>query len=189
MAPEISIRLADGTPVGTCFITKGPSKFDFFHRGLFNRSDAARWTGLDFQLAGLYEVRVGIQSARQLESWLCPELPSELSCGDSERDWQDAWEFTGYVPGEGIPVRGIYDVHTRKGVVHLWQAHVDDYGCVGAKHDLHMYFANGDNTVALLALERATKHMARGSVVGGHHVDCKECWELFKELRRSCELP
>jgi hypothetical protein len=187
MAPTERIRLVDGIPVGTMYITGGPGKYEFFRQGVEDACSEPH--GLDFKLEVHYEVRMRIRGVRQMPSWQCPRLPPDLSTGSDERDWRDAWEFTGCVPGYGIGALGIYDVHTRKGIAHLWQASMDDYGCAGARRDLHTFFATMSGRAAMLALERAMSHMTRGSSVGCYHIDCRECWELFRELRRSCDLP
>lgn len=194
MAPTGSISTNEsGIPLGNVLITGGPSKYDFLIEGLHIRGGGDHAGQQEFKLTyGEFveePVYIRVTSVRQMPAWLCPPWPGVVGETRHELLWSDAWEFKGFCPGEGVPVRGIYGTHSRKGVAHLWQAHVDDYGCDGAKRDLAAFFLRHNSREALLALERAMGHMARGSVVGQYHIDCKKCWELFKQLRLSCDLP
>jgi hypothetical protein len=189
-----TVRLTEeGIPLGTVFITGGPSKYDFLVAGLHTIGGGDYAGQHEFKLTyGDYlekQVNIRVTGVRQMPAWLCPFLPGFSDDRQHNLVWSEAWEFDGYCPGHGVPVRGIYSPMSRKGLAFLWQAHVDDYGCAGCKHDLHVFFANHDNNTAMLALGRAMGHMVRGSAVGGYHVDCPQCWDLFQQLRRTCELP
>jgi hypothetical protein len=76
------------------------------------------------------------------------------------------------------------------GVYHFWLIALAGHReCNECRRDIHQFFADRTNSVALLALTRAMEHMVRGSALGGYHIDCEPCWKLFRELRQSCELP
>lgn len=162
---------------------KGPDKFTFLMEGILDRTYDGR--DHEFTIDGK-KVLISITGGRPLPAWQCPSHP-EISQDRQPYDWEEAWEFSGY--GDGCAVRGIYSVRSRKGVYHFWKLYVAEEGCPAAQRDLHLFFAARGNSDALLALTRAMDHMVRGTAAGGHHVDCAECWELFRTLRNTCELP
>ena len=91
--------------------------------------------------------------------------------------------FLAVTSGDRCSVFSIALLRCHVGVVVSWA------GASGCRRDLHQFFADRTNSVALLALTRAMEHMVRGSALGGYRVDCEPCWDLFKQLRQSCELP
>ncbi len=184
--PEVVVNSNDRT--STSFGDKGPDKYTFLFEGLLDRTYDGR--NHEFVINGR-KMDVCIRGGRQIPSWQCPNIPG-IAEGRVEYEWADAWEFSGYAYDErGVHgVQGIYSPKSRRGVYHLWLMQVPKGdGCPDARQDLHAFFANRDNDQALLALERAMRHMVRGTAVGGHHIDCEECWELFRALRQTCELP
>lgn len=181
-----------GVPLGSFFITGGPGKYEFLIEGLLQESDLRV---LRFHLkipeGCVPWVPVRVTGAKKVSSSACPPFPAEISGGPKDHDlvWEEAWEFAGFVPGHGVPVRGIYSPVSRKGVAFLWQAHADDYGCPGCRRDLLRFFSDPDERTGLLALERAMVHMFSGSYLGELYNRCEECLTLFRELRQSCDLP
>jgi hypothetical protein len=159
--------------------TKGPDKWSFVHDGILDSKQDR--TDHEFTIDGK-KVAVGIIHARPLPFWQCPSHPDIPEGHDWE--WSDAWEFYGV--GDGCYILGVYSVRTRKGVYHCWPI-VGIEGCPEARQDLREFFTAKDSGQAMLALARAMEHMVRGSALGGYHVDCGECWELFQHMRRSCD--
>jgi hypothetical protein len=197
MAPTDSTRMSDTLiPLGEMIIVSGPGRYEFLIEGLNARGVGDAHWSLRFGLRHrdrnkIHFVTIRVTGARHLPSSDCPVLPAEIGQRilDHDMQWQDAWEFTGYCPGYSVPVRGIFSTRSRRGVAFLWLAHVDTYTCACCRHDLHRFFMDADVRTAMLALERAKGHMYRGSIVGELTVRCEECFRLFRELRRSCELP
>lgn len=168
---------------------EGPNKYDFIHHGILD--DEYEGTRHRFVIDDR-EFRIKISGGRKIPAWQCPKHP-EINESYHGLEWADAWEFWGCGSDDsgGYHVHGIYSLKTRKGVYHLWTIYCGGgEGCPTARQDLYAFFGNRNNDNSLLALERAMRHMVRGPGIGGeHHIDCKDCWELFRQLRRSCELP
>lgn len=192
-----SVTMSDtGVPLGVLYAVGGPGRYEFLIEGLLVRGGGDHNAALKFKLKSasadkVFSVYIRITGARHVQTSACPPFPSEAGARNRDHEdlWDGVWEFTGYCPGQGIPVRGLYSPLSRNGVVFLWQAHVDDYGCDGCRRDLHRFFADPDVRTGLLALERAKTHMFCGSIVGELYNRCENCLELFRELRQSCELP
>lgn len=168
--------------------TKGPDKWSFLMDGVLDPQagrDNARFH--EFTIEGR-PWQISIENARPIPAWQCPPHPA-IELGRHDHDWSEAWEFTGIVSG-GHHVLAIYSPWSRKGVFLFWDirlaGHMD---CTDCRQDIHTFFAVKGNSDALLALTRAMEHMVRGSALGGYHVDCVDCWGLFRQLRQSVELP
>jgi hypothetical protein len=170
--------------------TKGPDKWSFQMEGILDRTYDGRYH--EFTIDGK-EARIAIKDGRPLAAWQCPPHPA-INPDRHDYEWSEAWEFSGVGSivgiGQGYEVLAIYSPRSRKGVFHFWPiALAGHQDCSGCRRDLHQFFADRTNSVALLAMTRAMEHMVRGSALGGYHVDCEPCWGLFRDLRRSCELP
>ena len=180
----------ESTTADVCYGDKGPDKWAFQMEGVLDEKYEGR--DHEFTVDGK-KMKITICDARRLPSWQCPTHP-QIDPDRQDYEWAEAWEFhgVGHVQGvgQGCHVLGIYSPRSRKGVFHFWPialaGHLD---CSGCRRDLHQFFADRTNSVALLALTRAMEHMVRGSALGGYRVDCEPCWDLFKQLRQSCELP
>jgi hypothetical protein len=162
--------------------TYGPDKWTFIHEGILDRKPDG--TDHEFFIDGR-KVNIVITAGRRIYDWECPSHPNV----DPSRHyyaWTDAWEFSGC--GAGCHIEGIYSPRSRKGVFHFWPIHIAEDGCLDARRDLQQFFIARNNSEALLALTRAMTHMARGTAVGGHHVDCQSCWEVFQKFRQARDV-
>jgi hypothetical protein len=173
-----------GPPGGVLvYGTKGPDKWTFIQDGILDRKHDG--TDHRFTIDGR-EVDLVISAGRPLPYWQCPPHPDI----DPQRycyEWSDAWEIEG-CGGDGQNFVGIYSLKSRKGVFHFWPLKLKDESCPDARQDMWQFFTAKQNSTSLLALKRAMDHMVRGSAVGGYHVDCEKCWQLFRRLRRTCDL-
>jgi hypothetical protein len=169
----------EGTSGQIVYGTGGPDKWEFIHYGVLDDSyDGVRH---GFTINGV-RMEIRIISARRLLSWQCPPHP-DIDSNKHSYQWSDAWEFTGI--GDPGYVMGIYSTRSRKGVYHVWPIKSAGHKeCDNTREDLHEFFRAGPNSSALLALTRAMEHMVRGSALGGYHVDCDDCWQLFRRLRQ-----
>lgn len=179
-----------GIPLGTYWGTRGPGKWEFLMENLLDRSQ--RHTRHVFvlgdSLTGNCSVPIRVTAASQRD-YALPKVPADIVRGD-QHAWEEVWKFEGYVPQHAIGVRGFYSPISRIGIYHLWLAHVDDYGCAGARRDLVTFFGSKNGEDVGLALVRAMQHTADGiGFPGEPKVRCTLCWNLFNELRQSCELP
>jgi len=174
----------------TLYGTHGPDKWSFVHDGILDREPDG--TDHTFTIDGR-RMQVSISAARPMPYWQCPKHP-EIHESRHPYEWAGAWECWGSgfdeERHEAFSFHGVYSTKSRKGVYHVWPIHGGGgEGCPTAREDLQEFFTGKDNSESFLALERAMHHMVRGSGVGGeHHIDCRECWELFRTMRRSCDV-
>lgn len=180
-------RDSDGWPSGSFWVTKGPGKYEFLIDGLLIRPDGE---GSQMFVIDNVDVPIRIMGARKTDFWSCPELPDEFKSRMGPfRDWADAWEFTGYVPGYAIGVRAVYSPVSRLGRFDLWGQSTQEYTCGVAKQDLERFFycTMSDGT-AEAALRRVMIHMTRGNgVIGGQRIHCHVCWDVYAAMKFSAK--
>lgn len=158
----------------------GPDKWDFIHQGVLDRRHNG--TPHTFTIGGK-KTDMRIVAARQIPSWQCPPHP-DINPEQRSYLWSEAWEFSGV--GDLGRILGIYSTTSRRGVYHVWPIRlVDPKSCKDSRMDIFRFFTDVTNSEALMALTRAMEHMVRGSALGGYHVDCEECWDVFKQLRQQ----
>jgi len=63
-----------------------------------------------------------------------------------------------------------------------------EYGCKDAIRDIDFYFSipwQDENKETEEALQRAIKHMTKGTTLEKHNVSCVKCWNYYHEMKQK----